>query len=95
MSEGNARFEAIVEGRVQGVAFRYATQQKAAELGVGGTVRNRGDGSVQVRAQGPEDAVRRLLSWLHVGPPLAIVERVEVTWQTPIEGSDGSFEVRY
>jgi len=89
------RCQAIVKGRVQGVAFRHATYLKAGALGVGGSVRNRPDGSVMVQVQGPEDAVRRLLSWLHVGPPMAIVERVEVTWQTPYDGGAGSFEVRY
>ncbi|MFC1791934.1 acylphosphatase, partial [Gemmatimonadota bacterium] len=36
-----------ITGRVQGVFFRAWTRQKALELGLRGTVRNRFDGSVE------------------------------------------------
>jgi acylphosphatase len=68
-----------IEGRVQGVAFREACVAQAHALGVAGWVRNRDDGTVEARLQGPPDAVQRLLGWLHRGPPLARVDRVDVT----------------
>ena len=92
------RFHAIVKGRVQGVGFRYETQAKAQALRVGGYVRNRWDGSVEVVAQGVEGAVGELLTWLHRGPRVAHVERVQVTWQTPVGDNPDTvpgFEVRF
>jgi len=92
------RFYAIVKGRVQGVGFRYETQAKAQALRVGGHVRNRWDGSVEVVAQGVAGAVGDLLIWLHRGPRVARVERVQVTWQTPVAGDPDTvprFEVRF
>jgi acylphosphatase len=37
------------------------------------------DGSVEVLACGPSDALERLGAWLRSGPPMASVENVETT----------------
>ena len=83
------RFDSIsrrlrIHGRVQGVYYRASTVQQAERLGVSGGVRNRADGSVEARVQGPPDAVQALIDWAHQGPPRAQVERVEVT-EAPAE----------
>ena len=71
--------EAVVHGKVQGVWYRASTQQKATELGLVGWVRNQPDGTVRLVAEGPEVAVQALLDWCHVGPPHAVVSKVEVS----------------
>jgi DNA ligase D-like protein (predicted 3'-phosphoesterase) len=83
---------ATVRGRVQGVFFRDATRRRALELGVMGWVRNAEDGSVLVHAEGPEEAVGKLLAFLHQGPPSARVEAVEVG-MAKVEGHE-QFAVR-
>lgn len=87
-------FRAVVHGRVQGVNFRYYTRERARRLGVAGHVRNRWDGTVEVFAEGRAEALQRLLSWLHVGPRLAQVTRVQVSWEAPGNVLH-TFEVRY
>jgi len=87
-------FRAIIHGRVQGVNFRYYTRQIARSLGLVGYVQNLADGTVQVVAQGEQNALRQLLSWLHKGPSWARVTRVNVTWLQPTRG-EKSFEIRY
>lgn len=67
----------LVHGRVQGVGFRWSTTRTAEELGVRGTVRNRADGSVEVHAEAPAEAMRDLEEWLRRGPRSARVEAVE------------------
>jgi acylphosphatase len=64
-------------GRVQGVFFRASTQYEAERLRIAGHAVNLADGSVEVLAQGPSDAVDRLETWLRSGPPGARVDRVE------------------
>ena len=76
----------VVRGRVQGVFFRAWTQQQANELGVGGWVRNRADGSVEAHLAGEEEAVRQLIGRLHQGPPSASVTMVDVTEADPEPG---------
>lgn len=87
------RLCATVHGLVQGVSFRYYTLHKARALGLTGLVRNLWDGSVEVVAEGEREAAEELLAWLHIGPPAAQVERVDVQWETP-RGEFRSFEVR-
>ena len=83
-----------VYGIVQGVFFRYNTKRLADQLGVSGWVRNLPDGRVEAYFEGEEDAVRRMVEWCHVGPPLARVERVEVEWGE-YTGRYMGFTIRY
>ncbi len=70
----SARF--IVSGRVQGVCYRAGTREQALRLGLAGHAKNRSDGSVEVVACGPADALDALERWLHQGPPAANVQSV-------------------
>jgi acylphosphatase len=78
------RRRVVVEGRVQGVFFRDTCRRVAADAGVAGWVRNRGDGSVEACFEGDEDAVARLVSWCRIGPPGAVVTTVRVTDEEPV-----------
>ena len=64
---------AVVEGRVQGVGFRWFVRQEARRLGLAGWVRNLPNGSVELTVAGAESAVRRLLDHVAVGPDAAHV----------------------
>ena len=90
----NKRIEATVRGRVQGVAFRYYTNNQARQLHLTGWVANRPDGTVRVVAEGPEPALRRLATWLEVGPPAAWVENADIRWMMAADEFKG-FEIRY
>ena len=83
-----------VLGRVQGVGFRYFTERTARSLGLVGWVRNRPDGSVEVYAEGPADRLDALRSRLHDGPPLARVDRLNVSEMAPQAVYD-RFRVEY
>ena len=69
----------IVKGRVQGVFFRDSARRVAESLGLTGHAINLPDGDVEVLACGPADAVSRLETWLHDGPPLSRVTSVDGT----------------
>ena len=68
---------AFVSGRVQGVGFRYATMERARDLGLTGWVRNLPDGRVEAFVQGEPARVAALLAFLAEGPRWAAVERVD------------------
>ena len=68
-----------ITGKVQGVGFRFSTVRQAHSTGVTGWVRNLDDGAVEALLQGPHDHVDKLLSWMHMGPPAARVDEVEIT----------------
>jgi len=66
-----------VHGRVQGVFFRASTQRQARPLGLAGYALNLPDGTVEVAARGPAQALDDLEQWLKKGPPAARVDRLE------------------
>ncbi|HSR49551.1 MAG TPA: acylphosphatase [Acidobacteriota bacterium] len=67
----------IIAGRVQGVSFRYFTQQAAARLGVKGWVRNNPDGTVEVVAQADAEILEDFKSRLSDGPRWAAVDSLQ------------------
>ena len=55
------RVSMIVSGRVQGVGFRAYVQDIALGMNINGWVRNLPDGSVEIEAEGPDEAVERFI----------------------------------
>ena len=56
--------------------------REARRLGVTGWVKNRNDGSVEILAEGDEDAIKEIVSWSHHGPSAARVDGVDVRWRS-------------
>lgn len=83
-----------VEGFVQGVGYRYFTQDKAREYGLTGFVKNEYDGSVEVHAEGETDTLKRFIEDLKQGPRMARVERVDVRW-LELEKQHESFTISF
>ena len=84
-----------VQGRVQGVGYRYATVQTAKNLGLSGWVRNCQDGRVEVEVTGSPAKIEALLAWCGEGPPMARVEKVEVAFRGPSQDPPvAGFEIK-
>lgn len=81
-----------IQGRVQGVGYRWWTLETAAALGLEGWVRNRRDGTVEILAIGHPVAIDALAEACRQGPTPAVVLAVE-RYMTEDDGSVG-FEER-
>jgi acylphosphatase len=66
----------LVQGRVQGVGFRWFVHREASELELRGWVRNTEDGDVEVLAAGEAADLDELRASLHRGPRGSRVDRV-------------------
>jgi acylphosphatase len=66
----------FVSGAVQGVGFRYFTQNAAEELHLTGYVRNLRDGRVEIFASGTPSQLAQFRSILQRGPRFASVSDV-------------------
>ncbi|MFI4965198.1 MAG: acylphosphatase [Caulobacterales bacterium] len=82
----------LIEGRVQGVGYRWWAVQTARRLGLAGWVRNRRDGAVEALALGPPEAIARFAEACREGPPHAQAQSVAVA-PAQDDGSAG-FEQR-
>ena len=76
-----SRVHAFVSGRVQGVAYRYFAERRAAEIPVTGWVRNLRDGRVEIMAEGEKADLESFLGFLHQGPRMAKVDGLNLLWE--------------
>jgi acylphosphatase len=77
----------LINGRVQGVGYRFFAERWANQLGICGYVKNLWDGNVEVYAIGTSASLEELKRHLADGPRSARV--------TGVEESDAPVEKRY
>lgn len=83
-----------VEGRVQGVGFRWYVHREAAEIGLRGWVRNTDAGHVEAVAAGEPEQLERLESAMQKGSRGSRVDRVRIHDLQEQEGENlGSFRI--
>lgn len=84
-----------VEGRVQGVGFRFFVRDIALRLGLTGAVRNLPDGRrVEAHLQGPATDVARCLAAIRRGPPGSLVSSFHVA-DEPIAEHEAGFHITH
>lgn len=74
------RLTVWVEGRVQGVGFRWWTRRIAGALGLSGSATNLPDGRVEVIAEGSRDACEALLDLLQGDRTPGYIRTVSFEW---------------
>ena len=82
----------VISGRVQGVGFRYFTQECALREGVTGWVRNLPDGRVEAHVEGESESVTRIERALRSGPGgarVAVSQHATIRDTVPSRGSAG------
>jgi len=82
----------LVNGRVQGVGYRYFVLREAEALGITGFARNLPDGRVEVVAEGPDEALASFEGRLRQGPAFSTVTGVERVDSAP--RGDAGFHIR-
>jgi len=74
--EDKILYRVHVQGRVQGVGFRWSAVREARRRRITGFVKNQYDGSVYIEAEGPQDQLLDYLEWCRKGPGSAHVTSV-------------------
>ena len=84
----------LIQGRVQGVGFRWYVQREAGLRDLRGWVRNTEDGEVEVLASGAEAELANLRASLRRGPRGARVDRLVEHYLDESEAEDlSSFRI--
>ncbi len=81
-----------IEGRVQGVGFRFFVKEHAQKLNLVGWVRNTFEGNVEAYAEGEKEKLEQWLTFLHQGPRSSFVIKIDHDWKNP-EGKFKSFQI--
>ncbi len=92
-SQSINRLTAHIAGEVQGVGYRAYARRRAQMLGLQGYARNLADGTVEVVAEGPRDALEQLFVVLRRGPASANVTDARASWSAPT-GEFSTFSIR-
>ncbi|MFJ1708117.1 acylphosphatase [Kitasatospora sp. NPDC088346] len=89
----SVRLTAVVDGRVQGVGFRWSVMARVSGPdALTGHARNLPDGRVEVVAEGPQEDCEQLLAWLRTGDTPGRVGSVSESWG-PATGDHDGFTV--
>ena len=91
-AEKPVAFYALIQGRVQGVGFRYSAAREAHRLNIKGWVRNTDEGDVEVWAEGDPEKQKLFFEWLHRGPQLSRIDSVKKEHVEPV--GYGDFNIR-
>ncbi|WP_238916515.1 acylphosphatase [Clostridium sp. YIM B02555] len=88
------RYLIIVNGRVQGVGFRYFLQLTASKLNLSGWCKNLMNGDVEIEVQGLEKNVFSFVSEIKKGNGFARVDDIDVKDISVVE-DEKKFSVKY
>ncbi len=87
------RVRIIVDGRVQGVGFRYFVADGAKLYNLHGFVRNLADGKVEIDAEGEGENVHQFLDSCRKGPKYSRIDTFLVK-EIPYYGFE-SFRIKF
>lgn len=83
-----------VQGRVQGVGFRWMTKMVADQLQIVGFATNLDNGNVYIEASGSEDNLKKFIAAIKASPtPSGRVDHVDEE-TIPVESELGKFKVQ-
>ncbi|SES08494.1 acylphosphatase [Salisediminibacterium halotolerans] len=88
------RYHAIIDGRVQGVGFRFQAQMTAAENDVTGWVQNKSDSTVELEAQGEQTNVDAFFSKLQSLPYPVKIKKIDKTEKEIVPG-EAKFKIEH
>jgi len=88
------RYFLVVDGRVQGVGFRFFAQRNALKYSLTGLARNMDNGMVEMETQGSEENVQKFISVIKKGNTFIKVDDFSMKEIDIIEG-DKKFKITY
>ena len=87
------RYYIVVDGRVQGVGFRFHCQMNATNLNLTGWVRNMSNGMVEMEVQGTEPTLAIFISLISKGNYFIRVTSVSKK-EIPLIDSETKFKIK-
>ena len=84
----------LIEGRLQGINFRYQTQRQALKLGLVGFVRHLSDGRIEIEMQGEKAQVDKMLDWCQQEPHSSQIRSILFRYDEELSRGYNDFSIR-
>lgn len=88
------RYSITVQGRVQGIGFRYFLQLTAYKLNLTGWCKNLMDGNVEIEVQGLKDDVLSFISQIKKGNGFSKIYDMNID-TIPLLDKEKKFTIKY
>ena len=88
------RYSIIVDGRVQGVGFRYFTQITAHTLNLTGFCENLMNGKVKIEVQGLEEDIHLFIGKIKTGNNFCRVDNIDLI-NIPLINGEKKYKIKY
>lgn len=88
------RYFLVVDGRVQGVGFRFFAQCNAITYSLTGLARNMNNGMVEMEVQGSEENIQKFISAIRKGNTFIRVDDFSMK-KIDVVNSDKKFKITY
>ncbi len=88
------RYSIIVDGKVQGVGFRYFTQIAAHTLNLTGWCENLMDGKVKIEIQGSEEDIHSFIAKIKKGNNFCRVDDIDLI-SIPVINCERKYKIKY
>lgn len=88
------RYYIVVEGRVQGVGFRFFTINIASKYNLTGSVRNMDNGMVEIEVQGEKNTIHKFISEIKEGNYFIRVDNLSIK-SIDLKPNEKSFQLKY
>lgn len=88
------RYSILVDGRVQGVGFRYLTQIVAHKLNLTGWCENLMDGKVKIEIQGLEEDIHSFIATIKKGNNFCRIDDIN-SINIPLITGEKKYKIKY
>lgn len=88
------RYSIIVDGRVQGVGFRYFTQMMAMKYNLTGWCKNLYNGKVQIEVQGLKENLLNFISAIKKGNNFSRIDNMDLN-ELSVKDDEKKYRITY
>ena len=88
------RYSIVIDGKVQGVGFRYFTQITALTLNLTGFCENLMNGKVKIEVQGLEEDIHSFIAKIKTGNNFCKVDNIDLI-NIPLISDERKYKIKY
>ena len=89
------RYKIVVSGNVQGIGYRFFSENEAQKLNLTGWVRNLSNGDVEILAEGEENILNEFISILKTKHSYATISNMKIQKKEIVKNEFLNFKIAF